>query len=275
MGTIINTVLGLPATFDALENLRLGPYRPPQWNKPPMVTITVPNQQSNTQSSNDADGGFILRSNNIGQTTYVFDTVLSLEHDQRLEKTQHPIQNGANISSHAYLMPARLVLYVGMSDCMAAFSSGSNPTKPPYITPFSGNPSKSVSAYQQMIALQASRQPLTIGTRLRTYRNMIVTSVSPREDSRTIAGLKMRVEFEQIFTASISTTSASARPQDTGATGLGGVNTQAPNSATTSQFNVSNTLQPPSLLDTPSTVQVPGAGTWSSINVNSLQKILP
>ena len=255
-----------------------------------MVSITVPSPpNSNSTQSLQPDptvpGGYVLQQQATGPTTYVFDAILDLEHEQRLEKTHHPVQTGADLSSHAYLMPARVTMYIGMSDAMDAYSSGSDPTQPPYITPFTGNPSKSVSAYQQMISLQSARVPLTVTTRLRTYTNMIVTSVGPREDYKTITGLRMRVEFEQIFTASIASVPNSARNNDTASTGLGAVNAQTPDPTTVGQFNVNNAADSAaanavplsSLLGwvstNPSGVDVPGAGDYSSSNINNLQQL--
>ena len=199
-------------------------YRPANWVGPPMVSITVPavNNGSTSNSLSSAPTGpcngtplFSATPAPVAAspTTYVFDAILDVEHEQRLEKTHHPVQTGADVSSHAYLMPPSLVLNVLMSDVVESYTSGN----------FTGNPSKSVSAYQTMLKIQASRQPLTITTRLRTYTNMLITSLPPREDSKTITGLRMRVSFEGIFTASTSTVPNSARSNDTALTGLGAV----------------------------------------------------
>jgi hypothetical protein len=87
-----------------------------------------------------------------------------------------------------------------------------------------------------MLSIQAQRFPLTVITRLRTYTNMLVTGISPREDYKTITGLKMRVEFEQIYTAGTSTTPNSARPDATQTTGQGTVNPTPVPSSTQAQF---------------------------------------
>lgn len=240
-------------------------WRPPQWQRPAIVTLTVPAQSttlptsvssgviSSTDSSVSLGSTAAPATNTITQQmTYVFDAVLSLEHEQRLEKTRHPVQTGADLSSHAYLQPARVVLYIGMSDAMQAFATGQNGAQP-----WTGNPSKSVSAYQQLLALQAARQPLTLGTRLNTYVNMLITSLTPQEDYRTVTGLRVRVELEQIFTAAVSTQLVSARPQDTQQTGLGGVTTQQPSGTTLGQFAAPLSGQTP--------VNVPGAGDFTSL----------
>ena len=254
-------------------------YRPPQWSSgPAMVSITVVPVQGSTNSLSPAalpvnasnyvpgtevpatgplsgtlgGGPGAVSGSGSTPTTYVFDAVLELEHEQRWEKTRHPVQTGADLSSHAYLMPPRVVMYIGMSDAMAAYASGANNASttsatPDTATPFSGSStSKSVNAYQTMITLQAARSPLTVTTRLRTYTNMLITSISPREDFKTITGLKMRIEFEQIFTAttvaattggSVSSLGAvSARPDATQQTGLGQVNSGALSAVTAGQF---------------------------------------
>jgi len=289
-----------------------GLYRPPQWSGPAMVSVTVvPIQGQNnsaspaalpmtsanyvpgtavpaTGSSAGALGGGTATFTGSGsaQTTYVFDAVLELEHEQRLEKTRHPVQTGADISSHAYLQPPRVVMNIGMSDAMAAYASGANNANqagsatPATTTPFSGgSTSKSVNAYQTMIALQVARSPLTVTTRLRTYTNMLITAISPREDYKTIAGLRMRVEFEQVFTAttvvsavSSSTSGAntlSARPDATQQTGLGQVSPNAPSATTLSQYAAP--LTSPSVVTSAGTAAgsgaapaVNGAGAFSS-----------
>jgi hypothetical protein len=142
------------------------------------------------------------------------------------------------------------------------------------------------------------RMPLTVTTRLRTYTNMVIANIAPREDYRTITGLRMRVEFEQIFTASTSTVPNSARPDDTNSTGLGTVNPTpvptaavpaptptmtaggtvpapstaaptGPNSSLTTQFGFpqaapSATMLPANDMFIDNTVNVPGAGNISS-----------
>lgn len=254
---------GLPSVASIFNNELAGvgaasaqsaTWRPPQWQQPALVSITVPPQ---TQVLPGASGsGMLYQTTVTAQTTYVFDAVLSLEHEQRLEKTRHPVQTGADLSSHAYLQPAHVVLYVGMSDAMQSYATGMDPTQPPYVQPWTGAPSKSVSTYQQMISLQASRQPLTLTTRLQTYTNMLITSVTPQEDYRTLTGLRMRVEMEQVFTAAIATAPVSARPQDTQQTNLGGLTTQAPSNATLRQFALPSSSAP---------VNTPGAGSFTSI----------
>lgn len=237
-----------------------------------MVSVTVPAGYSPGQAvgATDPSTGLytITPVTKRAATTYVFDAVLSAEHDQTLTKTHHPVQTGASVSSHAYIEPAQLVLYVLMSDVAQQFTAVA--TAGTTGQPWTGSPSKSISAYQQMLTLQAVRVPLTVVTRLRTYQNMLILKVSPREDDKTITGARFRIEFEQLFVANTQATPVSARPNDTDATGLGAVNVQPPSSAVVQQFavppeaTVNKIPGQASAAPQPTTVNVPGAGTASS-----------
>jgi len=148
-------------------------WRPPQWQttSASKVLITFPGQGNAPQYSGTAGSNATLPAT---QTLYAFDAELEIEHQQELRRTEHPVQTGTSISDHAYIVPARLVLDVGMSDAMDAYY---NPTT------WSGSTSKSVSAYQTMLALQFSRIPLSITTRLRTYQNMVIEALTPQDAS--------------------------------------------------------------------------------------------
>lgn len=234
------------------------PYRPSAWGSPApqRIMITFPGQG---KAANYSAGTGVTASLPNSQTNYVFDAVIVAAHHQELRRTEHPVQTGANISDHAYIVPAKLVLDVGMSDAMDAYFKPST---------WSGSPSKSVSAFQTMLALQFSRIPLSITTRLRAYSNMVIEALSPEETVKSATGLRMRIEFGQIFMASIAQSADSARPQDTGTTDLGSINTQPPTSAQISQNNVSGLSGVPVV---PS--DAIGAGAWSSVNTDNLQSL--
>lgn len=222
-------------------------YRPPTWANasPAIIIITFPGQGQSPQYSNPSGGSVTLPP---GQTNYVFDAVMTAAHEQDITKTEHPVQTGASISDHAYVRPARLTLDIGMSDAMDAYYNPST---------WTGATSKSVSCYQTLLALQYSRIPLQITTRLRTYANMIIESLAPEESVKTIAGLRARVTFGQIFMADVVTVPVSARPQDTQETNQGSVNTQAPSVSQTQQNQVPPTYHPWNSI---------GKGSYSSVN---------
>ena len=86
-----------------------GPWRPPQWassNEP--IFWIVPVQQG-------AVGP---------QQLYAFDGPMEIDHEQQSVVTLNPIQTGAPIGDHAYVVPARLVAHLLMSDSMQSFIVG-------------------------------------------------------------------------------------------------------------------------------------------------------
>lgn len=233
----------------------MGAYRPPQWQAqlPQTIIITFPGQPQAAQYSS-ASG--VSASLPTSQTQYVFDAVIVAEHGQSLTKTKHPVQTGASISDHIYIEPADLILDVGMSDAMDAYFNPST---------WTGSPSKSVAAYQTLLALAFARIPLTITTRLRTYTNMVITDLPAQDTVKTIQGLRARITFGQLFLADVTSAPVSARNQDTDATNLGAVNTVPPTTAQNQQNQVPPTYHPWDSI---------GAGDYSSVN-QSLSGSLP
>jgi hypothetical protein len=239
-----------------------GPYRPAQWQNAPLVTMTVPGTSStfsDTGSSaaiNSSGGvpitGGTFSVGTVEQTTqgtpdqvYVFDAVIRTEHQQRIEATQQPIQTGANIRDHAFIMPARVVLEIGMSDAMDSFTPGQ----------WTGDSAKSVNTYQTLLGIAKARgtpNPLTITTRLNVYTNMLLTDISAPDTAETRFGLKATVVFEELLTGTVASQQVSARSDLTGATNLG---TKSPLPVPNSILQQNETAQP---------TTVPNAGVLSS-----------
>jgi len=242
------------------------PYRPPQWsNQPFTLMLLYPGQKKvSTYSSLGVDATLPT-----AQTFYVFDAVMRIGHQQELTITEHPVQTGAAISEHSYIMPARVVLDVGMSDAMDSYEAGM----------WSGAQSKSVSAYQVILALQFARVPLALVTRLRIYPNMIIESVSPEETAKTIGGLRMRVSLKQIFMAQITTVTNPARTDTSQQTGLGTVSPSTPSNSINGTFQVHTESTLPSVQQSwipPASpvpvVKTPGVTDWSSVPAGGLAK---
>lgn len=206
-----------------------GPWRPPQFNKKQLTSLvaTLPS------GGNNASGVTGSGANSSTPTTYFFDAILRVEHDQELKFTEHPVQSGASIVDHAYLMPARVTLEIGMSDVMAAFSSGL----------FTSDKSKSISAYKTLKQLQSLRIPLTLNTRLDTYKNLLIANIRAIDDNRTSHGLRALVVFSQIRVASVAVVTTSSRPDQSGNTDEG---TKNPTNVPPDVQNLINSTTPTS-----------------------------
>src|SRR3972149_4267465 len=81
-------------------------WRPPSW----------PATTGGTQAE------LVGLADNIGG--YFFDAFIRQEHRTTRRITEHPVQDGANISDHSYQLPAQLTLEIGMSDAMDAVVNG-------------------------------------------------------------------------------------------------------------------------------------------------------
>lgn len=252
-------------------------FRPPQWNSAEPQTMVIKPQVKTSsspatlKSSSDDDTFTFTKDVNAANPAqqYVFDAVLRLVHEQALQMTQHPVQSGANVVDHAYLIPAKLSLEVGFSDAMDAFSSSM----------YSAANSKSVSAYQTFLDLQSARTPLTVKTRLKTYENMLVDNIMVPDDYKTKFGLRMTIVFKQIILATNNANPSSAIPDATDDTSEGTKSPSDPDPATTQahQLSLSDIQQVEQAIQGVSTpfiqnlpVNIPGAGSWSSNNISSI-----
>lgn len=123
-----------------------------------------------------------------------------------LQVTEHPVEAGANITDHSFYRPAELVMHCGWSNANAPFANhlGGNQTffggslvKDDYVS----------SIYSQLLALQQSLQPFTVVTTMRSYQNMLITSIALTRDQKTSQALMITVAMRQIIFVSTSTTS--------------------------------------------------------------------
>jgi hypothetical protein len=135
-----------------------------------------------------------------------FDGVMSTETEEQLTITSHPVQSGANISDHAYREPTRISMEIFMSDVMASRQPGQ----------FNSYVDKSVSAYRRLLDLQRSRIPVSVHTRLGTYQNMLIETISAPDDASTRDGLRCTVTLREVLVAKVGVTKVSAREWTTG-----------------------------------------------------------
>ncbi|MDR0489703.1 MAG: hypothetical protein LBH28_00455 [Oscillospiraceae bacterium] len=137
----------------------------------------------------------------------VFDAVLKTDHTSKLTATSHPIENGANITDHAFIDPAEISIEIGMTDCNGVGVSD--------------------DMFKSLQDLQKSRDPLTVVTRFKTYKNMLIMSMSVPDDFTTMNALKamlMLREIPVVGTATVEVSErASGQESKTGTTNSGTV----------------------------------------------------
>lgn len=127
----------------------------------------------------------LIDSPSFGQFT--FDAVFSVEHRANVTATQHPVQAGASVADHAFVEPEEISLEIGMSD-----------------TALDASADHSVNAFAQLRAIMDAREPVRLITRLRSYDNMLITSLSAPDDYTTMYSLKASVMLQRINIVSVS-----------------------------------------------------------------------
>lgn len=257
LGSLIGAVSALSSLPATIPSGTPEPWRPTQWaNGGPPLTMTATDPV--TQQT----------------TAYVFDSVLRIEHLSPTVVTLNPVQTGANISDHAFIVPARLIVEIGMSDAMQSFTA----------TQWADGPSRSVNAYRTLVAIQAALQPVQLSTRLNDYNTMMIADIRAEDDASTAYGLKAIVTFQEIVTASVESSASSslvgttgspvsALPQTTGQTVIGQQQPQSIPPSIQSQNSVSNASSLGlSLSQIPS---IAGEGGWSSYPLSGLSTVFP
>ena len=152
---------------------------------------------------------------NIGG--FFFDAFLKIDHTSKLKITDHPVEEGANISDHAYVEPQSLTMEIGMSEVCTSLVNGQ----------FEQKYSRSASAFDTLKTLQEQRIHLTVHTRLKTYENMLIETITVPDDYTTLYGLRATIGLREIIIVKTNTVTmpnrTSSAPQKTGETQKGTV----------------------------------------------------
>lgn len=155
---------------------------------------------------------------------HLYVTIDEQHHDE-LVITDHPVEQGAAISDHAYKKPAELTLTIGWTNSsIAAVTS----------LQMGGY---SAFAYKTLLQLQAMRTPFSISTGKRRYQNMLIQSLATTTDAKTENSLVVTMHCREVIIVQTTTTQLQpaanmSSPQKTAATTNAG--TKTPQSTATS-----------------------------------------
>jgi hypothetical protein len=117
----------------------------------------------------------------------------------KLEITDHPVQQGANISDHAIKLPSIVViraLYTPVSQTLTS-------TLFNFVT--SNKKLSNEEAYALLQLYQNYVIPLDISTGKREYKNMLLKTLTQVNDKETDNILSVNMEFKQVFVTAIQT----------------------------------------------------------------------
>ncbi len=156
-----------------------------------------------------------------------FDGIMRTEHMSRIRPTQYPVQTGVIMTDHAIIEPAELTVEIMMSDSHTTPFVSNNPFLDTVYNSLqnlisysnytqvdkdvgSGD-GRSARTWTTLKAMQLSRVPITVETRLGTYKNMLIEELSAPDDAKTLNALKCTVRMREIIVAYVAETKVSTR----------------------------------------------------------------
>ncbi|WP_205169286.1 phage baseplate protein [Burkholderia sp. LMG 13014] len=169
----------------------------------------------------------LVGSKRIGSIT--ISAIVEEVHSDNLMITENPVEDGAPISDHAFILPRDLILKCGWSNSdYRALLGGS-------VVSFDNTGANTMSGstyidgiYSQLLKIQSARERIDVVTTRRKYSNMLVKGLTVTVDPKTSAALMVTVTLKQINIVSTKATTlpprenqanpaATAETQNTGA----------------------------------------------------------
>lgn len=155
------------------------------------------------------------------------DVTIEESHRDELTVTEHPVEQGAQISDHAFKNPAEVICRYGWSNSSgsAGFAATLIPGGLGALPGVSNLAQGGVSGpdvaevYQTLLTLQESRQPFDLVTGKRVYNNMLIRSLQLHTDASTENALMVTAVMREVIIVQTQTVllkaDKQASPQDT------------------------------------------------------------
>lgn len=147
---------------------------------------------------------------------YFFDGFLTVDHQIDVTMTENPVESGSSVVDHAYIKPRQLTMQIIVSDVHRSL----------YQEQFDGGVYRHTKAWDILKKLQSDRIPFSVFTKLGTYDNMLIKSLSATDNVETYRALRATVELQEIPVARVKTVKISSYPNSTNKTTLGKVEAQ-------------------------------------------------
>lgn len=163
-------------------------------------------------------------------------------HEDELEMTDQPVEQGAAITDHAFVRPAQLTVLCGWSDsptdvgplsALAGFAAAVSPALSALVGAaelvngvlnlVNGSQSTVQQAYNTLLVAYRARTLFDVYTGKRTYQNMLIKSLSTTTSKEFENAMLIRMTFRQVLMAKTQTvqvpdSSVMANPEQNAAT---------------------------------------------------------
>lgn len=151
----------------------------------------------------------IRPSRSLGGIT--FDVIIEETHEDGLVITEHPVERGAPISDHAYLKPKAVSIRGGASDAGSSLNLDASTDQ------------RSITLYEKLLELQAAREPFDVVTGKRSYKNMLLETVSVTTDATSPDTLWVAADCREVIIVETQITSVSPRRRHANGAKTGGI----------------------------------------------------
>jgi hypothetical protein len=142
------------------------------------------------------------------------DASLNETHSGSVDVTQHPVEEGADITDHVRIKPETLSITGIVSNTPLIF-----------LASLRESPTRAEEAYEKLRDILRTREPISVITTLRQYENMVLTSMQTNRDASTGNVVNVTLNFQEIIIASSETVAApepaAGTPSSAGATNAG------------------------------------------------------
>lgn len=125
------------------------------------------------------------------------DVVVEESHSDTLTITDHPVEQGAPITDHAFKNPAEVTMRIGWSESSLALGGVISGIVSGSL--LSGGLKTVRDIYEDLLKLQASRKPFGLSTGKRRYENMLIKSLSVTTDGASENALVATVVLRQVI----------------------------------------------------------------------------
>lgn len=131
------------------------------------------------------------------------DVVIEELHNDELEITSHPIEDGAAISDHAFKKPAELIMHVAWSSSKPLLNSIIADVQgvlngKAFVKPLADMK----SVYASLQQLQEKRNPFTVITGKRKYDNMLLRRLQITTNKDSENSLEAELHFQEVLIVS-------------------------------------------------------------------------
>lgn len=140
--------------------------------------------------------------------------VISEKHQDATEITEHPVQQGAAISDHAYDKPSEVTMEIGFAGGGSLIDGFNTPTK---IFDFDteeilGKSPKEI--YEQLLKLKSSKEPFDVTTGKRQYKNMLIRAIEVTTDKTSENVLMVVLTLREVIIINTAKVEGIAAPPE-------------------------------------------------------------